>query len=716
MDEIGRSVSCCVLAIMVGAYAMQEGTTAAQEPARREPVSPVEEQATVQVPEVHVRAQPVREGEKDFYISQDTTGSRMPMPLKDLPQSIQVVPQKIIQDQRVLFPNQVLRNISSIAADQPVYSEFQRYKVRGFDVTNFYKDGMLDIGFDRSYWLGNIDRVEVLKGPSSVLYGSADPGGLINYISKRPLAEPTFTALGSLGNFSFVEGLLDVSGPATKDKSVTYRIIGDYQDSNTFIDNFRNRGKFMSGVTDIRLGDNTMLTVRGEIRERVQDQFGRVGLPAFGTVIGPVGSLPISRNFNESYADRHNLGALIGVELEHRFNDTWSFKSWLRWTHFNYGQNRIVPRLALDNQTLNRDYFVTNASYEDYRTNNTLIAKFETLGIRHQLLLGLELSLQPISYRNQNGNLASINIFNPVYGAQPTNIALRNEQSIDINTAGPYIQDLITLLPNLKLMLGGRYDYIDRQLSDRVIGVNTSRQDTRFSPRVGLVYEPFEGIAFYAGYSTSFVPVSDITAIRTQSKLFAPEIGKQYEVGVKLDLGKRLTATVAGYELKRQNVLTTNPTDQTVSIAVGEQRSRGAEVDLTYKIIEGWNVLVAYAYTDAEVTKDNDIQIGNRPRNVPMHSGRLWSSYNVPAGPLAGLMVGAGLYAVDRRFGDTANSFTLPSYVTVDATASYSWNRYRASLRINNLLNKTYFESADSRNSVFPGVPFTVFGTIAATF
>ncbi|MGE3976778.1 MAG: TonB-dependent siderophore receptor, partial [Nitrospira sp.] len=335
---------------------------------------------------------------------------------------------------------------------------------------------------------------------------------------------------------------------------------------------------------------------------------------------------------------------------------------------------------------------------------------------RHQLLLGLELSLQPISYRNSSGNLASINIFNPVYGAQPTNITLRNEQSIDINTAGPYIQDLITLLPNLKLMLGGRYDYIDRQLSDRVIGVNTSRQDTRFSPRVGLVYEPFEGITFYAGYSTSFIPVSDITAIRTQSKLFAPEIGKQYEVGVKLDLSKRLTATVAGYELKRENVLTTSPTDQTVSIAVGEQRSRGAEVDLTYQIIAGWNVLVAYAYTDAEVTKDNAIQIGNRPNNVPMNSARLWSSYNVSAGPLAGLMVGAGLYAVGRRFGDTANSFTLPGYVTVDASASYSWSRYRASLRINNLLDKTYFESADSRNAVFAGVPFTALGTIAATF
>jgi iron complex outermembrane receptor protein len=721
MDEIGRPALWCVLAILSGAYAMQGGAAAAQEPAGQGPASPVKGEPTVTIPEVRVRAQPVQappaqEGEKDFYISESTTGARMPMLQKEIPQSIQVVPQKIIQDQRILFPNEALRNISGVAAAQPVYSEFQRYKIRGFDVTNFYKDGMLDISFDRTYWLGNVDRVEVLKGPASVLYGSADPGGLINYISRRPLAEPTFTALASLGNFNWVETLLDVSGPVTKDKSATYRIIGNFQDSDTFSDRFHNSGKFLSGVTDIRLGANTTLTVRAEIRQRIQDQFGRVGLPAFGTVIGPVGSLPISRNFNESYAIRQNLGALVGVELEHRFNNMWSFKSWLRWTHINYGQNRIVPRLAADNQTLNRDFFVTNSYTEDYRTNNTAVAKFETLGIRHQLLLGLELAVQPTSYRNQNGNLASINIFNPVFGAQPTNITLRNEQSFDSNTVGPYIQDLIEILPNLKLMLGGRYDYVDRQLSDPVAGVHTSRQDTRFSPRVGLVYEPLEGVALYAGYSTSFLPISDITAIRTRGQLFDPEIGKQYEGGVKLDLSRRLTATVAGYQLTRENVLTINPTDPTQSIAVGKQRSRGAEVDLTYKLTEGWNVLIAYAYTDAEVTADNAIRVGNRPSNVPMNSARLWSSYNVPAGPLAGLMVGAGLFAAGQRYGDANNSFTLPSYATVDASASYPWNRYRASLRINNLLNKTYFEAADSRSSVFPGVPFTVLGTITATF
>lgn len=225
-----------------------------------------------------------------------------------------------------------------------------------------------------------------------------------------------------------MEALFDASGPVTKDKSVKYRVIGDFQDSDSFIDRFHNKGKFLSGVVDVQLNDDTDLTIRSEIRERAQEQFGRVGLPAYGTIIGlDEVRLPLSRNFNEPFADRKNFEAFLGVELLHRFNNTWSFRSQTRVTHFHFSQDRITTRLAADNRALNRDVFFVDANHEDYRTNNTAIAKFQTWGIRHQLLLGLELAHQPISYKNSAGDLASINIVNPVYGAQPTNVRPRND-------------------------------------------------------------------------------------------------------------------------------------------------------------------------------------------------------------------------------------------------------------------------------------------------
>lgn len=341
------------------------------------------------------------------------------------------------------------------------------------------------------------------------------------------------------------------------------------------------------------------------------------------------------------------------------------------------------------------------------------IARFQTGSIEHQLLLGLTLAHQTISYKTSRGDLAPINIVNPVYGAQPKNVHVLADQSTGITTAGVYIQDLITLYPGVKLLLGGRYNYVHRELSDPITGFDESDDGADFSPRAGIVFQPIPWASFYASYSTAFSPQGVYSSKSGTERFVEPETGVQYEIGIKLNVPSRLTATLAAYHLTRDNVRT--KVNGVVSF-VGERVSKGIELSLTYQILPGWNALLAYTYTDSQITEDNEFKEGNRPRNVPMNSLRVWSSYTVQNGPLAGLMVGVGMYYAGERYGDKANTFKLPSYTVWDATVSYPLGRYTFALDFSNLFDERYFEAASSRNHVFPGQPFTVRGTVSVTF
>ncbi|TAM11575.1 MAG: TonB-dependent receptor [Nevskiaceae bacterium] len=333
------------------------------------------------------------------------------------------------------------------------------------------------------------------------------------------------------------------------------------------------------------LTPDTQLGFQGQLRQRIQDQFGRVGLPAWGTVMGLDDvRLPISRNFNEAFASRTNFEDFLEAGITHRVNDAWTLKSQFRATYFYYSQGRISPSLQANHRTLKRSVFFIDVHEQDYRLNNMAIGRFDTLGIKHRVLLGVELSRHHIAYDDTTADLAPIDIVAPVYGASPTNYQLRNRQLSDYDTVGAYAQDVVTLLPQLEIVAGMRYDYSARGVLDHVMaGVDQSAYNGRVSPRAGVVYRPVTWAAWYASWSTSFVPVNDVTSLRTKGILFAPERGQQYETGVKFDIAPQLTSTLAIYQIKRKDVLTTNPVDPTEQIAVGEQRSRGVEWDVTWR-------------------------------------------------------------------------------------------------------------------------------------
>ncbi|MDF5723904.1 MAG: TonB-dependent receptor [Rhizonema sp. PD37] len=324
----------------------------------------------------------------------------------------------------------------------------------------------------------------------------------------------------------------------------------------------------------------------------------------------------------------------------------------------------------------------------------------------------MNLSREDTFATNFSHELASLDVFDPQYGSRPTgpviypfNYRVRND------ALGIYLQDQITLADNLKVLLGGRFDIAsnDYRRLDTVSG--GFQQNEAFSPRVGIVYQPIPPISLYASYGKSFLQAG--TTARAQAE---PERGTQYEVGVKVDLSSRLAATLAFYDLTRTNLPTPDPNNPLFTILVGEQRSRGIEFDLTGEILPGWNVIAGYAYTDAEVTKDNTIAVGNQINNVPKHAINLWTTYEIQSGALKGFGAGLGFYFVGDRQGDLVNTFVLPSYFRTDAALFYKRGQFRAGLNFKNLFNIDYFDSSSSRDNVYYGDPFTVQGTISWQF
>jgi len=277
---------------------------------------------------------------------------------------------------------------------------------------------------------------------------------------------------------------------------------------------------------------------------------------------------------------------------------------------------------------------------------------------------------------------------------------------------GFYVQNQVTLLDNLNLLLGGRFDFANQEQRNLALETEVDEDYQEFSPRLGIVYQPIQPISLYASYSRSFsLPDAAFSDIALE-----PEFGTQYEIGVKADLNDRLAVNLALYDLTRSNLSTSDPNDPQQTIQVGEQRSRGIEFDISGEILPGWNIVAGYALTDAEITEDNDLPVGNALNNVSRNRFNLWTTYEIQNGDLQGLGFGLGLFFVDDRPGDLANTFELPSYLRTDAAIFYRRGQLRAALNFRNLFDIEYFAAAQSRNRVFYGDPFTVQGTISWEF
>jgi iron complex outermembrane receptor protein len=693
--------------------------TAPQASQTEQPTSetPPEESTTQQDEPIEL----VVTGEQDGYnVQQTTTGTRTDTPLRDVPQSIQVVPQEVLRDQQINRLDDALRNVPGVVQDFNSGPSLT-YRIRGFEAlnNNLLRNGLVDAGAGESVELSSVERVEILKGPASVLFGLGNPGGSINIITKRPLSELFETVDLTVGNYSFYRGAIDLSGPLNDSGTVLYRFNTAYRNSGSFIDFYNSEHLNISPVVSVAIGDRTNLTLEGDYITSRDSGFTPF-VPVIGSVLSnPIGKIPRNRNVGEPTDEIEQILTRLGYQLEHKFNDNWSLRNAFLFNFRDYSDKRTLPGiLQEDNRTLNRSYREFDFQSTSYNLSTNVVGKFSTGSIQHQLLFGVDLN----SYENRvpsfRGAVAApIDIFNPVYGQAPGELGDEFSNTTVTNSLGIYIQDQISLTDNFKVLLGGRFDAFDQKSEDFSFDTESSKSDSAFSPRLGIVYQPIPAISLYASYVSSFTPANGVFLFGGSLEGAAePERGRQYEVGIKADFSDRFSATLAFYDLTRTNVLTEDPDNPGFQIQTGEQNSRGIELSLTGEILPGWNLIAGYAYTDARITEDNTFQVGNQLPNTPYHSFNLWTTYQIQQGELQGLGFGLGLFFVGDRAGDLDNTYEIPSYLRTDAAIFYNRDRLRLALNFRNLFDVEYFENGSSATRVNYGQPFTVQGTVSWQF
>lgn len=658
-------------------------------------------------------------GQGGYFVPESSVGSITKTRQLDLPFSVEVVPQELLRDRDVQSLNEALRTVVGVTPDNSSQSAFEGFTIRGFSGRNILRNGLRDdTSITTRSSVPNIERIEVLRGPAGALFNQGSPGGTVDIVTKKPLSTPHYILEGTFGNFDTYEGTLDFTGPLDREGNVLYRFITGATTTDTFIDYFQRRSSLIAPSIAWQIGPNTRFLIEGEYT--VAAQPNDRGLPAMGTVLPNVnGRLPRNRFIGEPDDDfdkNNRYSWRVGYALEHKFNEDWHARNALRASFLHSPQNSLFPSSLLEDQrTLERGLFSTSDQSQDNLAIDThVVGRFNTGRVGHKVLFGFDFNRDIYSASNLEYLIDPIDIFNPVYRrSQRQLVAVYPSDSFITDNFGIYLQDQIDLLPQLKVLLGGRFDWATQNYNFSE-SPDVSQSDAAFSPRVGVVYQPSKDHSIYASYSRSFLQNIGNTFTDTA---YDPEFGTQYEVGVKSEwLDGRLLTTMALYEITRSNVLTEDPLNPNFSVQTGEQRSRGFELTATGRILPGWNIVAGYAYTNAKITADNTLEVGNELTNVPRNAASLWTTYEIQKGSLQGLGFGLGLFYVGERQGDLVNSFLLPGYTRTDASIFYNQEKYRIGVNVENLFNITYFESSNGPLRVFYGAPFTVRATVSWKF
>jgi iron complex outermembrane receptor protein len=657
-----------------------------------------------------------------------TTATKTDTPIMLTPASVQVVPKAVMNDQQnINILESLNRNVSGVSARNGGALLYDNFIIRGFNTGlagAAYRNGLLSPS--NFYEPANIEQLEVLKGPAAAVYGRIEPGGIINITTKKPLATPYYALQQQFGSYDLYRTTVDATGPINDAKTVLYRFNGTYLESGSFRgDMVKSDRVFIAPTLSWRPNDKFEANVELEYKHDAVNMEN--GVPVLNGANRPP-NLPHDRYLGDS-ADNQAIQdrVLVGYDWTYRFNDDWKVTNRFLWQDWSMDQFGINPNgLRADNRTLNRTLSYGQRAFEAYATNLDVVGKFDLFGTRHDILVGGDFYDQRFpgdtTFQGATAAVPPIDIYNPVYNrvnratldALPkNNFRVRKEQWF-----GVYFQDQITLWEKLHILGGGRYDWSQNGSTISRISLQDAKNNysdietQNFSPRVGLLYQPWQWLSVYGNFSQSFTGNAGLSASGTQ---FDPQIGEQFEAGFKTEFfDKRLSTSMAFYHLTKSNTLTADPNNFGFSLAIGEARSQGIEVDVRGQLTDQLELISTYAYTDTRVTKDNSGIVGNELVNVPEHQASLWGTYHFNER----FRVGLGEVLVGSRQGDANNTFQLPGYARTDAMAAYTVpvgkTRLTTQLNINNLLNKDYFSdsSVGGRNSVFFGEPISVMGSL----
>lgn len=675
----------------------------------------------VQLPEVTVNANAAPEtggGPADGYVAhRSVAGTKTDTPLLETPQAISVVTRRQMDAQAVQTVDQALRYVPGVYS-QDNDLRFEQVSIRGF-AADSYLDGLK---LNHTTWFATpridpwfLERIDVLHGPTSVLYGQGSPGGVIDMVSKLPTAEPLHVIEMGIGNHDRYQTGFDFGGPVDQDGKWLYRLTGLARDANTQTDHVKEERYAIAPSLTWRPGADTSLTFLANYQN---DPDGGLfnPVPAAGTVThNPNGDLRPRQYLGDPDSDFfHRKQYSVGYQFQHRFNDHLQVRQNLRFLQddIDYYQTSVTGPLAADFRTAPMWVNNNREQLRQFALDNQAQFDFGTGPVQHTVLAGFDYQ-RLMQHIHRSGQLAGgVDVYDPDFSGFP-HVPANIDQVTGQTQLGAYMQDQLKL-GRWALTVGGRRDWAradDRQ-DDAVTGAQTtsSRQSDRaFTWRGGLSYLFDSGIAPYFSYSQSFQPQLGSDFGGTP---FIPTRGTQYEAGVKFQPADGNSfVTVAVYDLHQNNVLTPDPDHSFAALQTGAIRSRGVEIEAHSNLTRELSVIGSYAYMDQIVTRSNGVDQGKHPTAMPAQTASGWADYTMHSGDLAGLGFGGGVRYVGRSYGSPDNDLRLPSRWLADAAVHYEVGKWRLALNASNLFNQDYVAYCNSPSICYWGATHTVMAT-----
>ncbi|HJW33705.1 MAG TPA: TonB-dependent siderophore receptor [Holophagaceae bacterium] len=673
--------------------------------------------AETALPEVKVKGKQAKSKEradgpvKGYRAQRSATVTKTDTPLRDVPQSIQVVPEALIKDQGITSMAEVIRYVPGASMnpgeggrDQPV--------LRGISTSSdFFVDGLRD---DALYFRDpyNAERVEVLKGPSGMTFGRGGAGGVVNRVTKRPLAQDQTQVQVGLGSWDDKRATVDLN--TRIGAGAGFRVNAMAEDSQGFREGFQLRRSGINPVLEFAAGNDTLLLFGFEHFEdrRTTDR----GIPALNGK--PYGS-PRETSFGNP--DQSPSTAVVDAftsKVETNLAPNVIFRNAFRATRYDTLRQNVQPNSVVNPAT--GTLRISAYAQANVRTNlfnqTELEAKVRLGGLEHLLLAGLELGHQDSDNLRRTGyfgasTTATVNATNPKASVtQWVAAATDTNNEVSAHLAALYLQDQIALAPKWKAVLGVRYDRYRVSLDDRnVANVDLSRTDKAASPRAGLIYQPSEGASYYASYSFAFLPSSETLSLSVSNADLKPEHATNWEVGGKWDLSTRFSLTAAVFRLDRADVKSKDPNDPTKLVLSGLQRTEGVELGFQGQLTDRWQVYGGVARLDAEVLKATGgsataapVPAGTRVPLVPRFATTWWNKVELTSN----WAVGLGLVHQSRSLASTTNAVELPAFTRADAAVFVNLgSKGRASLNVENLLDRRYYPTAGNDYNITVGSP-----------
>nr|WP_315426224.1 TonB-dependent siderophore receptor [uncultured Albidiferax sp.] len=679
--------------------------------------------AQATLPEVKVTATAEREsayGPVTGYLAKrSASGTKTDTPILETPQSITVVGADQID---TLGAQSITDAIAySVGALRAPYMERTGDVVvlRGFSVNSSYRDGTRYQAnrFDGQQEPYGLERIEVLKGAASILYGAAEPGGVLNTVSKRPTTDPLHELNVTAGSFNRKQVSGDFAGALSANSDWSYRLTGLLRDSGTSIAYVPDNRTYLAPALKWQPNASTSLTLLSEY-QRDRTAYGGDGLPTVGTALpNPNGQIPRNRFVGEPGYDRYDIERYsVGYLLEHAFSDRLKLRHSLR--NYRMDQAWSSVYIALDLDTDQRTSLGRGA--EDRQEKNSVLGSDTSLqydwqagGIAHTSLVGIDYSQSKVASGRYDRTAGPLDLYAPAYGGGVGDAVPSYGWRSDTQRLGIYAQDQMKIADKWVLLLGGRRDAVRQDECDYFDPSNCyidKQKSSAFTGRAGLVYLAGNGLAPFASVSQSFEPA---TGVDHSGARFKPTRGEQLEVGVRYQpAGAELMLSAALYQLIQKNVLVDDPAHSGFQMQQGEARSRGLELEAKGRVSRNLQLIAAYTYTDARTTQASPLYpeaAGKRSSGVPYNQLSLWGDYNLGAFGLPELRLGAGMRYVDATTSQW-HDVRAPAYRVFDAMVSYATGPWKFALNISNLGDKTYIASCPYR--CFYGEPRKATGTL----